>query len=197
MSNNAALFMHEFAKNPMSVASVTPSSHALAQQMTTPIPATGNPIILELGPGTGAFTREIQSVRAGRGRHIAVELNERFTNLLAKRYPDLDAVTADAGDIVAVLADLSLGYADVIVSGLPWAAFRREQQQELLDEVVDALAPDGAFTTFTYVHARWSGPARRFRRSLGERFEETVLGRTVWTNLPPALVYHCRRPRKS
>jgi phospholipid N-methyltransferase len=181
----------------MSVASVTPSSRALARRMTAPVPATGDPVVLELGPGTGAFTREIEVVRAGRGRHVAVELNERFTSLLAARFPGLDAVTADAGDVVAVLAGLGLGHADVIVSGLPWVAFRPERQQELLDAVVDALAPGGAFTTFGYVHARWSGPARRFRRLLGERFEEVVLGRTVWANLPPALVYHCRRPRSS
>ena len=63
------------------------------------------------------------------------------------------------------------------------------------DEVVRALAPDGVFTTFAYIHALWTPPARRLRRALHERFEEVVPSATVWANLPPALVYYCRRPR--
>jgi phospholipid N-methyltransferase len=66
----------------------------------------------------------------------------------------------------------------------------------VLDAVLQALTPHGAFTTFAYTHARGSRPARRFRRMLADRFDEMVVGRTVWANLPPALVYHCRRPRK-
>jgi hypothetical protein len=31
-------------------------------------------------------------------------------------------------------------------------------------------------------------------RSLRARFEEVVVSQTVWSNLPPALVYFCRRP---
>jgi phospholipid N-methyltransferase len=83
----------------------------------------------------------------------------------------------------------------VIVSGLPWAAFGQELQDELLDAVTDTLAPDGAFTTFAYTLARWAPPARRLRRSLGAEFDEVVTGRTVWANVPPAFVYFCRRTR--
>lgn len=155
----------------------------------------GQPVVVELGSGTGAFSRTIQDRLDGRGRHIALDVNERFTALLTERFPGLDAVTADARDVSAILAERGLGQADAIVSGLPWASFRHERQRELLDAVVDALSPQGAFTTFAYVHARRFIPARRLRRSLADRFEEVVLGRTVWANLPPALVYHCRRPR--
>jgi phosphatidylethanolamine/phosphatidyl-N-methylethanolamine N-methyltransferase len=57
------------------------------------------------------------------------------------------------------------------------------------------LSPVGAFTTFAYVHAVWAPPARRLRSTLRASFEEVVAGRTVWRNVPPALVYHARRPR--
>ncbi|MFF1682293.1 class I SAM-dependent methyltransferase [Streptomyces sp. NPDC058256] len=163
--------------------------------MTSPIPSLGQPVVVELGSGTGAFSRTIQARLDERGRHIALDINERFTALLTERFAGLDAVTADARDVCTVLAERGLGQADAIVSGLPWASFRHERQRELLDAVVDALLPQGAFTTFAYVHARRFIPARRLRRSLADRFEEVVLGRTVWANLPPALVYHCRRPQ--
>ncbi|WP_239090765.1 class I SAM-dependent methyltransferase [Asanoa iriomotensis] len=153
-------------------------------------------MVVELGAGTGAFTGPIQQRLGGRGRHIAVEINERFAVRLATRYPTVDVALADAAELEDILAARGLSHADVIVSGLPWAAFAESQQRDVLSAAVRSLAPDGVFTTFAYVHARWAPPARRLRDALENRFDEVVLGRTVWANLPPALVYHCRRPNK-
>ncbi|MFI9643213.1 class I SAM-dependent methyltransferase [Micromonospora sp. NPDC051925] len=193
--NHRAEFLREFLRDPFTVAAVAPSGRPLADLVTAPVPGAGEPLVVELGPGTGAFTAAIQHRLAGRGRHLAVEVNERFAGLLAARYPRLDVAVADARDLGDVLAQRGHGRADVIVSGLPWAAFAGGQQDELLHAVTDALTPNGAFTTFGYTFARWTPPAQRLRRALGDRFEEVVTGRTVWANVPPAFVYSCRRPR--
>ena len=187
-------FLREFVRSPLTVGAVAPSSRSLAQVVTSPVPSHGHPVVVELGPGTGAFTTTIQRRLAGRGRHLAVELNGHFARRLALAHPDVDVVRADARDLGSVLAHRGLGAADVIVSGLPWAAFSPHSQRDVLAAVTTALPAHGVFTTFAYVHARWTGPARRLTRSLRSRFDEVVVGRTVWDNLPPALVYHCRRP---
>ncbi|WP_432832052.1 class I SAM-dependent methyltransferase [Dactylosporangium sp. CA-092794] len=188
-------FLREFLRDPFTVAAVTPSGRRLAEVVTAPVPRTGAPLVVELGPGTGAFTAEIQRRLAGRGRHLAIEINERFAGRLAARFPEVDVAVADARGLRDVLARRGHRHADVIVSGLPWAAFTPGRQDDLLDAVVAGLAPHGAFTTFAYTHTRWAPPARRLRRTLRARFEEVVLGRTVWANMPPAFVYSCRRPR--
>jgi phosphatidylethanolamine/phosphatidyl-N-methylethanolamine N-methyltransferase len=54
-----------------------------------------------------------------------------------------------------------LQHADVVVSGLPWAAFGEGQQRDALAAVA-ALPPHGVFTTFAYVLARWAPPAEGF-----------------------------------
>jgi phospholipid N-methyltransferase len=190
-----AAFLREFLRDPFTVAAVTPSGEPLADVVTATVPRTSEPLIVELGPGTGVFTAAIQRRLAGRGRHLAVEVNERFAALLAARYPDVDVAVADARSLRDVLAQHGQRQADVIVSGLPWAAFAPGLQDDLLDAVTDALAPQGAFTTFAYTHTRWAPRGRRLRRSLVSRFEEVVLSRTVWANVPPAFVYYCRRPR--
>jgi phospholipid N-methyltransferase len=190
-------FLLEFIRNPLTVGAVAPSSDALARVAAAPVPRTGEPVVVELGPGTGAFTDAIQRRLAGRGRHIAVEINHRFADRLAARHPGVDVVVADAGQVRELLAERGLATADVIVSGLPWAAFAAGRQRDVLAAAAGVLAPDGAFTTFAYVHARWAAPARRLHWSLRSRFDEVVLGRTVWANLPPALVYHCRRPARN
>ncbi|GII51960.1 methyltransferase [Planotetraspora thailandica] len=187
-------FFLEFVRDPLTVGAVAPSSPALARVATAAVPRTGSPVVVELGPGTGSFTEAIQRRLAGRGRHIAVEVNPRFAQRLAALYPAVDVVQADATDLVTELAQRGLRQTDVVVSGLPWAAFAENHQRDVLSAVVATLSPQGAFTTFAYVHARWAPPARRLLRSLQSQFEEVVVSRTVWANLPPALVYYCRRP---
>ncbi|WP_238016060.1 methyltransferase domain-containing protein [Dactylosporangium sp. AC04546] len=189
-----AVFLREFLRAPFTVAAVAPSGMSLADAVTATVPRAGDPLVVELGPGTGAFTAAIQRRLAGRGSHLAIEINARFAERLTDRYPEVDLAVADARDLRDVLARRGHRHADVIVSGLPWAAFAPGCQDDLLDAVVGSLAPHGAFTTFAYTHTRWAPPARRLRRLLRARFEEVVLSRTVWANLPPAFVYVCRRP---
>jgi len=187
-------FLLEFVRDPMTVGAVAPSSPALARVATAAVPRSGSPVVVELGAGTGSFTAAIQRRLAGRGRHIAVEVNPRFAQALTASYPQVDVVQADATDLSTVLAQRELRQADVVVSGLPWAAFAESRQCDVLSAVVANLSPHGVFTTFAYVHARWAPPARRLLRSMRSQFDEVVISRTVWANLPPALVYYCRRP---
>lgn len=189
-------FIREFARNPQRTGALTPSSPELAREAVQPIPGVGDPVVVELGPGTGAFTGAIQDRLGGRGRHVAVELNPRFAELLRRNFPAVDVANADATQLRTLLAERQIERADVIVSGLPWAVFPTELQTSLMDAVLATLCPGGAFTSFGYVHAMRLPPARRFRSRLQQSFEEVVVGRTVWQNVPPARVYFARRPHQ-
>lgn len=68
-------FLLEFVRDPLTVGAIAPSGAALARVATAAVPRTGSPVVVELGPGTGAFTGAIQRRLAGRGLHIAVEVN--------------------------------------------------------------------------------------------------------------------------
>jgi phospholipid N-methyltransferase len=195
MSNDSALFLGQFLRAPSKIGAVAPSSRRLAANVCAPIPERGEPTVVELGPGTGPFTAEIQQRLAGRGHHLAVEVNDLMAQLLAERFPTVDVAHADAARLGDLLRERGLRQADVVVSGLPWAAFPEETQRDLLRAVTSAMSPVAAFTTFSYVHAIPLSSARRFRALLAERFEEVVPGRTVWRNPPPAFVFHARRPR--
>ena len=190
MKSDVLPFLAEFVRHPLTVGAIAPSSAALAERVAAPVSRTGAPVVIELGPGTGAFTSRINRRLAPGGQHVAVEINPRFADRLVRRYPEVDVRQADA----AALAELNLPPADAVISGLPWAVFTPDRQDAILDAIRDVLADGGAFTTFTYVHAAWTPPARRLRAALRARFEEVVPSRTVWSNLPPAFVYHARRP---
>jgi phospholipid N-methyltransferase len=182
-------FLLEFARHPKTVGAIAPSASRLARRILAPVPRRGEPVVVELGPGTGAFTVGIRARLGGRGRHVAIECNRRFARTLRQRFPDLEVVLGDAAAIGSVVPR-----ADVVISGLPWALFAPDRQRRIVGATAATLAPNGAFSTFAYVHAYWTPAARRFRRLLEQHFEEVVTERTVWANLPPALVHHCRRP---
>lgn len=186
-----AVFLREFVRSPLRTASVVPSSPRLAEQLIAAVPASGDPVVVELGPGTGIVTSAIQDRLRGRGRHIAVELNPAMSAHVARRCPEVEVVTGAAADLPTILADRGLDGADHIVSGLPWSAFTTT----LVDTIAAALSPDGVYTQFTYAWTRWAPPARRQLGQLRQAFDEVVTTRTVWRNLPPAVVYISRRPR--
>jgi phospholipid N-methyltransferase len=189
-------FIREFVRDPLHTASVTPSSPALAAAMTLPLSATGEPVVVELGSGTGAFTRAIQERTGGRARHIAVELNPGWARLLEERYPKVEVVRADARELPQLLADRDIAAVDAVVSGLPWVAYSPGPDGRGLHTlIIEALAPTGFFTQFGYSWTRWALPARKQLADLRAHFAEVSTSRTVWRNFPSAVVYTARQPR--
>jgi phospholipid N-methyltransferase len=76
---------------------------------------------------------------------------------------------------------------------LPWAEFSDDLQKRLLDSMMTVLKKDGQFVTFAYLHGLPLPAGRRFANRLPEYFSEVRRSRAVWKNVPPALVYRCRR----
>nr|WP_042178290.1 methyltransferase domain-containing protein [Kibdelosporangium sp. MJ126-NF4]CEL13093.1 ribosomal RNA adenine dimethylase domain protein [Kibdelosporangium sp. MJ126-NF4]CTQ98780.1 ribosomal RNA adenine dimethylase domain protein [Kibdelosporangium sp. MJ126-NF4] len=195
MRSEKTLFLREFLKNPRRTAAVLPSGQRVARNMAMAVPGTGDPVVVELGPGTGAFTAEIQRRLGRRGRHLAVELNDRFAALLRARFPAVDVLVDDALNLRELLNQRGLDRVDVIVSGLPNALFTQAEQRRLLDVARDCLAPDGNFAAFAYVHLAWTPPTRRFSRLIDETFGDVTVGKIVWAGFPPAFVYIAGRIR--
>jgi phospholipid N-methyltransferase len=180
---------------PGQIGAIAPSSSRLARAISTSIPERGDPVVVELGAGTGPFTAEIQRRLAGRGRHLAIEINPTLAQLLRNRFTQTEVIEGDARFLPSQLAECGLRHADVVISSLPWTMFEPETQELLLKAVLDVLAPHSVFSTFAYAHATPLPGARRFRELAARHFEEVVPSRTVWRNLPPAFVLHARRPR--
>jgi phosphatidylethanolamine/phosphatidyl-N-methylethanolamine N-methyltransferase len=191
--SDTARFLREFLRDPVHTAAVAPSSTALAAVMTAPVPAAGEPTIVELGPGTGAFTAAIQQRLGGRGRHVAVELHPAWAQLLTERHPGVEVVTGDVADLAGILRDRNVMSADAVVSGLPWVAYGSGTLHSTVARLLDT---QGTFTQFAYSWTRhWAPPARAQLADLRRHFTEVVTSSTVWRNVPPAVVYRARRPR--
>lgn len=194
-SRQLQTFLAAVLRSPATVGAVAPSSTRLARQLTAVVPGEGEPVVVELGPGTGSTTAAVQRRLSGRGRHVAVELDPMLAEHVARAHPSVEVAVGDAAQLPRLLAEFAVPEVDAVLSGLPWSLFSPDGQREILGSVAGVLRPGGAFSTFAYVHALPSGGARRFRTLLHEVFDEVLITRTVWRNLPPAACYVCRRPR--
>jgi phosphatidylethanolamine/phosphatidyl-N-methylethanolamine N-methyltransferase len=193
--NDHTLFLRQWMRAPARMGAIAPSSRRLAEAVCASVPERGEPVVVELGAGTGPFTGEIQRRLGGRGHHLAIEIDPLLAQRLRHRHPGAEVIQRDAVHLRDLLDERGIENADVVVSGLPWALFPPTAQHQLMDATAAALAPAGAFTAFTYLHAVPLTPARRFRKQLTDRFEEVIPSRTIWRNTPPAFVLHARRPR--
>jgi phospholipid N-methyltransferase len=146
--------------------------------------------VVELGPGTGAFTGLILKRLNGRGRFLAVEIDSTHAAILRQRFPRCEVIHDSAENLPGHLGGRR---ADCIVSGLAWANMRPRTQNQILRAILKSLAPDGQFVAFAYAHAAWLPTSRRFRRGLLRYFKRVETTPIVWRNLPPAFVFRCWR----
>jgi phospholipid N-methyltransferase len=184
------LFLSKFLLRPFKTGAVVPSSDALGECITSGIGLEQAQTVVELGPGTGVFTRTIVRRAAPGARIMAVEIDDAFARVVKERCPRVEVVHGPAEDLPRYLDGTP---ADCIVSSLPFAGFSVGLQTRILDAVHAVLRPGGWFTTFAYVHAAWLPPGQRFRRLLGRSFSSVERSAVVWNNVPPAFVYRCRK----
>jgi phospholipid N-methyltransferase len=183
-------FFSKFLRKPVSIGAVTPSSDELAHAITDGIHIESARSVLELGPGTGVFTRAILRRAAPAAQLVAVEIDPTFAQVVRDTCPRVQVVNGPAERLPEYVA---AGTVDCIVSGLPWAIFSDDQQTRILEAITTVLRPNGWFATFAYSHAAWLPAGRRFRHRLDHTFKTIRRTPIIWKNLPPAFVYRCQK----
>jgi phosphatidylethanolamine/phosphatidyl-N-methylethanolamine N-methyltransferase len=186
-------FLREFIAKPTVIGAVVPSSEHLARAMLEGLDLKGAGAVLEYGPGTGIFTDHIRREIAPQTRLAAIEVNPRMAALFKDRHPDVLLFEDTVANARVICDYAGIDSVDCIVSGLPWSAFSEAFQLKLLDEMMRVLRPGGCFVTFAYIHGIALPPGKRFANLLPKYFQSVSRSPVVWRNVPPALVYRCRR----
>lgn len=185
-------FVRDVVRRPMQMGAVLPSSRWLAEAMVEAAGIRPGERVLELGAGSGSFTRAIVERHPG-AELIAVEPGAELAEGLRERFPGVRVAQLRAEELRVL--GLAPGSIDRVVSGLPWALWSSAVQREILDVVVPLLAPHGRLVTFHYVHSRALGRVAPFRGLLRERFARVRHTPPVWANVPPAYVHIAEAPR--
>lgn len=201
-------FLSEALRNFKSTGAVWPSSPALAKAMVAGMERLNGPRrVLEVGPGTGPFTRAIlRRLRAG-DHFDLVEINGAFCrklerDLLAKYRPRHPQVKVALHCAPIEEAELAGAY-DLIVCGLPFNNFPPRLMRRIFRRMFALLKDGGEIVYFEYAGVRVmkapvvSGAGRaRLRRieTIGKSLRRRHEGKRklVLANFPPAIAYTLR-----
>jgi phospholipid N-methyltransferase len=187
------LLLRRFLRHPRSVGAIAPSSPSLARAMVQPLDLGGSVRVVELGPGTGAFTCAIVSRLGPAAAYLAIDRDPVFVERIKRQWPQVDCVCASAAALPVLAAERGMTPVDHVVSGLPFASLPGAVTTQILDGLERTIRPGGTFTTFQYVHAYRLPPAVAFRRDITQRMGGAPVRTLVTRNLPPAYVLTWRR----
>ena len=187
------LLFGRFLRHPNTVGAIAPSSAVLARAMIRGVNFRGAVRIVELGPGTGSFTRAILERIGPLTRFVAIELDAKFAEEVRRQWPTIECVNASAETLSTIARERDLVPIDHVISGLPFASLPGPMTQQILDGLRDTLRPGGTFTTFQYLHSYRLRPAGIFRRTATDHFGAPPERRVVWRNIPPAFVLSWRK----
>src|SRR5438270_9863828 len=201
-------FFRAFRRNFPATGAILPSSRFLARAMASDLKGPRRPArILEVGPGTGAVTREIVRLLQEDDRLDAVEINPSFIAHLRKRFEQeplfrkhLDQVELIEGPVEELLGT---GVYDFIISGLPLNNFAVSQVRTIFRTFNRLLKPGGTLSYYTYAFVRqlktpFVGREERRRllkvgRVVQRYIRNYQIGRKrILINVPPAMVRRLR-----
>ena len=148
-------FVRELPRSFPQIGAMLPSSPALGRLMVRPIRNAEHPLnILEVGPGTGPFTRQILKLMRPRDTFVICEINSRFISRLQKSLQKNpyyrrheDRVLFFEGPVQELPQSEYAHSFDVIVSSLPFMNFSPEMVDEIFG-IFQSLAKSGGSLTF-------------------------------------------------
>jgi phospholipid N-methyltransferase len=186
--SDSLVFLRAWLRDPRSMGAVAPSGPALARLITANIDHLDGPVI-ELGPGTGVFTRALIA-RGVPARQLAlIEADPAFADALARRYPQARVLSMDAAMLGETRPLFGARKASAVVSGLPLLSMPADKVAAIIaGAFAQQLSENGSFYQFTY--ARRCPLPRGLLEKLG--LEAERIGCAL-LNLPPASVFRFRR----
>jgi len=182
MASDFTVFLGEMMRRPGEVRAIAPSSAAVARKMTEGVENVAGPVI-EIGPGTGSFTRVILDRGVAPERLILMELNPRFCEELKRKFPGVTVLNKPAQEIETI----GIKNVGSVISGVPILA-QPELQKAVVGSAFKVLSDNGNFVQITYSP---NSPISAER--LAEMGLMVQKRGTVWANLPPARVFEYRR----
>ncbi|MDQ8729367.1 SAM-dependent methyltransferase [Bradyrhizobium sp. LHD-71] len=186
MSQDLLSFFRAWMSEPGRVGAIAPSGIALAELITREITASTGPII-ELGPGTGAFTTKLLQRGVPQEDLTLIEYGSDFTRLLQMRFPGARVLWMDAGRLAGsrLFEGAPVG---AVISGLPLLNMSTRKIVAILSGAFSYMRPGAAFYQFTY------GMRCPVPRPVLDRLglKATLLDRAL-LNVPPAAVYRLTR----
>ncbi|MEC1069225.1 class I SAM-dependent methyltransferase [Priestia megaterium] len=180
-------FMYQYFHQPRTVGALLPSSTHLAEKMVKGIDFEHADCIVEYGPGTGVFTRELVRRRSACTTLLLIEYNRHFYEKVKEQVRDeknVYVIHGSAENVQKYLIQYDIPKVDYVLSGLPFASLASEVSECILQNTRSVLAKEGKFITFQYTN---------FKKQLIRSFFPHIKVEKEWRNVPPAYIFTCEK----
>ena len=178
-------FFTEFLRNPRQNASIVPSAPAACEKMFEGLDMAAMQYVVELGPGTGCFSRELMDQLSLTAQVLMLEINPTFCPKLEQEYGHRFHVRQESAHRMdELVAELGWPRIDLVVSGLPYTL-----PDAIINPLFESLkrrTREGTtYRFFTYV------PPLMKRKYEPSGFDLT-LEHVVVKNVPPMWIYSAK-----
>ena len=172
-------FIKRIIRSTGTVGTLAPGGRFLVEKMTVPIDFGNAKLIVELGAGTGAYSREIASCKNHETRFVVIEQNKSFCRAISawvkkkgienvrivcgsfaqaaeiveaeKKIPyNIPADTVYESDVQEPAMEQAPVTADYVISSLPFKSLPGELSRDIVRAVKKILGEDGRFITLAY-----------------------------------------------
>ena len=180
-------FLRSFLSSPRKVGAVLPTSQRTVRDTLDLAPLEQARSVVELGAGTGVYTRGILQRIGSEARVLAFEVDPELSSALASqlRDPRLTVVNHSAVDVARHLDGATV---DVIVSAVPFTSLPAPERTQILRAARDVLGRDGIMLVLQY--------SPLIERELRQTFTN-VRRRLSPLNVPPAFLFACHGDPRS
>lgn len=192
-NGHTRMFIKQLITSPTLTGAIAPSSDDLARRIVEFAQPAPDAVIAEYGPGTGVFTNKILESLLPTQKFFAIEINLHFAAELQKRLPGLHLHIGCASDVADFCRAEGVDHVDCVISGLPWANFPDSLQDKILGAMVEVMPEGATFCTFAYLQGLVMPAGKKFKHRLKQYFSHVENSGVIWKNLPPAIIYRCRK----
>ena len=186
-------FLKISLKSLMATGSIAASSKKYSKLIANSAELSHKKCVVELGPGDGVITKEINKQISPNATFFCLEINKQFVIETQRNCPNTTVYHASAIEISKYLKKHDQNKCDCVISGLPWALFEQEKQEEIIDEVVKSLENGGQFLTIAYITGIFFPSGIRFKKLLKKKFSNVKTTKIIWSNFLPAFAYICTK----
>lgn len=178
-------FFRLYFKARKMVGAFIPSSRALARATLDAARVDTAPVIIEFGPGTGVFTKEILKRMRPDARLLVFEIMPEFIEILREQFDDprIEIIPHSAVELPAELDKRGIDKVESIVCGLPFNSFPPALTRQILEPARDRLTDNGVLACIQQTPFQL-----KLLRSI---FPRVRVVRYILLNVPPSFVFAC------
>ncbi len=183
-----SIWIRNYLRHPLRVGAILPSGNSLSHLMVADIQPSSQGYVVELGPGTGSFTKALVNQGVPENRLILIESAKEFVSHLRRVHPTATVIHGNAEDIEYHIGSLGIRNIDHVVSGIPLVSCGEDTREKICEGVLNLINRGGSFVQVTYF-----GFCPIPQKLISKYNSKRIFSGAAKWNFPPGFVWRIKK----